>query len=146
MASDAPQDDNRRRFVLSESGDDVRVAQESLFAEIEAHGYDQTSCFAIRLAVEEALANAFKHGNKNDPSKTVTFRYAVADDSIEIDVTDQGEGFDPAAVPDPTEEENLEIPSGRGIVLIRSFMSEVRFEPPGNRLRMLYRKGESAKG
>ena len=70
--------------------------------------------------------------------KVVKLTCEVLADQITIEVEDEGEGFDPGAVPDPTVEENLEIPSGRGIVLMRSFMSEVAYMPPGNRLRMVY--------
>jgi serine/threonine-protein kinase RsbW len=58
-----------------------------------------------------------------------------------IDVEDEGEGFDPTAVPDPTASENLDIPSGRGLMLIRSFMADVTVHPPGNRITMRYRRG-----
>ena len=83
-------------------------------------------------------ANAFKHGNKNDPDKVVTLECRIDGSTIELHVEDEGAGFDPDSVPDPTELENLEIPSGRGIVLMRSFMSEVSFEPPGNRVRLVF--------
>jgi serine/threonine-protein kinase RsbW len=127
-----------QRFVLTSTGDDSRRAQDSLLEAIEQRQYDASCCFAIRLALEEALSNAFKHGNKNDPSKVVTVSCRIDRSRIEIDVEDEGDGFDPKAVPDPTEEENLEIPSGRGIVLMQSFMSEVSYEPPGNRVRMVF--------
>jgi serine/threonine-protein kinase RsbW len=55
-------------------------------------------------------------------------------------VEDEGPGFDPATIPDPTEDENLEIPSGRGVMLIKAYMTEVEYVPPGNLLRMTYRK------
>ncbi len=55
-------------------------------------------------------------------------------------VQDEGVGFDPAAVPDPTRPENVDIPSGRGIMLMRAYMTEVEFDPPGNRVRMTYRR------
>ena len=94
--------------------------------------------FAIRLALEEALSNAFKHGNKNDPRKKVELACRVDAQMVEIDIMDEGEGFDPNSVPDPTAEENIEIPAGRGLTLIRAFMTEVEIHPPGNRVRMKY--------
>jgi serine/threonine-protein kinase RsbW len=129
-----------QRFILSHGGDDVRQAQEAVLRTLEDCKYDAGSCFAIRLALEEALSNAFKHGNQNNPELKVTMQCSVGDDCIEIEIEDQGEGFDPDAVPDPTVDENIEIPSGRGIVLMRSFMTEVRYEPPGNRLRMRFNR------
>ncbi len=128
------------RFILTAGGPGVRRAQSSLLEAIERFEYDTGSCFAIRLALEEALSNAFRHGNKNDPAKVVTLHARIDRHSIEIVVEDEGDGFDPTAVPDPTRSENLEIPSGRGIVLMRSFMSEVLFDPPGNRVRLLFRR------
>ncbi len=58
-----------------------------------------------------------------------------------FEVEDDGPGFDPTTVPDPTHDENIEIPSGRGIMLIKAYMSEVAYLPPGNRLSMTYRRG-----
>ena len=127
-----------RRFVLTGTGDDVREAQESLLEAVRRQHYDDTSCFAIRLAVEEALTNAFTHGNRNAPGKTVTMDCSVGDEAVVIDVADEGSGFDAEAVPDPTAEENISIPAGRGLVLMRAFMTEVSFQPPGNRVRLTY--------
>lgn len=126
------------RFVLGDSRDDIEQAERSLLGAIERWRYDRASVFAIRLALEEALTNAFKHGNKSDPRKKVHLECRVEQDVVLIDVQDEGEGFDPASVPDPTEQENVEIPSGRGLTLIRAFMTEVQIQPPGNRVRMKY--------
>jgi serine/threonine-protein kinase RsbW len=57
-----------------------------------------------------------------------------------ISVEDQGEGFDPENLPDPTDEDRLELPSGRGVLLIRAYMSEVEYNDRGNRLTMTYRR------
>src|SRR5262249_31303404 len=92
--------------------------------------------FGIRLALEEALVNAIKHGNNMDRAKTVRISYRVARDRFDIVITDQGPGFDPADVPDPTAVENLERPCGRGLMLMRHYMSEVAFLDSGNAVRM----------
>ncbi len=137
---------NSKRLILKGSGDDSRHAQESILQAVQERHFDASCCFAVRLALEEAISNAFKHGNKNDPSKKVTLEYRVDDETIEIAVADEGEGFDPTAVPDPTDEQRLEMPTGRGIVLMKSFMSEVLYEPPGNRVRMVFKKGTKEAG
>jgi serine/threonine-protein kinase RsbW len=108
---------------------------------LAAHGYADSEAFAIRLAIEEAVSNGIHHGNRRDPSKLVRVECRVDADSVTVAVQDQGEGFDPKAVPDPTDEANLEIPSGRGIMLMGAYMSEVRYVPPGNRVEMTYRRG-----
>jgi serine/threonine-protein kinase RsbW len=109
-------------------------------AALEAHGFDEGAKFAIRLAIEEAVVNAFRHGNRSDPAKSVHYRAHIDATSASFEVQDEGPGFDPATIPDPTEDENLEIPSGRGVMLIKAYMSEVEYVSPGNLLRMTYRK------
>ena len=127
----------RSIIIKGGAGPAAREAQDELLSAVEPH-YDQTSCFAIRLAVEEALSNAFKHGNQGDPDKQVRLDFSVDASKVEIEVEDEGSGFDPRHVPDPTEVENLQIPSGRGIVLMRSFMTNVSFNESGNRVRMTF--------
>jgi len=127
-----------RQLVLRDRFADVSRAQSELESAAREKHYDRTSVFAIKLALEEALSNAFKHGNRNDPKKEVTLSFQVKSDSIVIEVEDQGDGFDLTAVPDPTAQENIEIPCGRGITLMRAYMSEVSFLPPGNRVRLVY--------
>ncbi len=114
-----------------------------LLEELEQHQWADHDVFAIHLAVEEALVNAIKHGNHKDPSKSVQFTCRMSGDRIEIQITDEGDGFDPDAVPDPTDEENLEIPSGRGLMLMRCYMSSVEFNPRGNRVTMVKLRSDS---
>jgi serine/threonine-protein kinase RsbW len=141
MAQGAPSEDVfRKRFILAGDEGNAAAAQATLLRAIEQYEFDPGSCFAIRLALEEALTNAFRHGNRSDPEKSVLLDCRVNREAVVIDIHDEGEGFDLGAVPDPTEEENLQIPSGRGIMLMRSFMTEVDFHPPGNRVRMVYRR------
>ena len=92
--------------------------------------------FSIRLALEEALINAIKHGNQMDRDKTVSITYAVQADRFEIHITDQGNGFEPADIPDPTAVENIERPCGRGLMLMRHYMTEVTYNAQGNSVRM----------
>ena len=83
---------------------------------------------------------AIQHGNRQDPGKKVKLEFRVEQTLVVIEVEDEGEGFDADAVPDPTRDENVDIPSGRGIMLMRAYMTDVDFEPPGNRVRMVYKK------
>ena len=129
----------REAVVLKDERAQVEEFQGRLMKALEQTGYDAAACFAVRLALEEALANGFRHGNQGDPNKTVTVEYSIDSEKVHLAVQDEGSGFDPTAVPDPTEDANLEIPSGRGIMLIRAYMSAVEFLPPGNRLEMVYR-------
>jgi len=106
--------------------------QERIIQLLESLSYDERDVFGVRLAIEEALVNAIKHGNRMDPSKTVRITCQIAPHKIRIEIEDQGEGFLPAEVPDPTSDENLERPCGRGIMLMRAFMSSIAFNASGN--------------
>ncbi|MFZ9914283.1 MAG: ATP-binding protein, partial [Phycisphaerales bacterium] len=87
-----------------------------------------------------AVVNAFRHANKLDPAKGVFFRTQIDGQAAVSEVEDQGPGFDPETIPDPTHDDNLEIPSGRGVMLIKAYMTEVEYRAPGNVLRMVWRK------
>lgn len=118
----------------------IEGLQHRLSQALAKFGYSEQACFGMRLALEEAVMNGFLHGNRQDPTKFVEVKWVVTPEVATFHVIDQGEGFDPDAVPDPTLDENLEIPSGRGIMLIRAYMTEAHFETPGNHLVMTYRK------
>lgn len=115
---------------------EARRVQEEIEQALQASGYTEHEVFAIKLALEEALVNAIKHGNQMDPGKQVFVVYKVTSERFEIRITDQGAGFNPEDVPDPTAIENLERPCGRGLLLMRGFMSEVEYHGKGNSVSM----------
>lgn len=88
-------------------------------------GITEDVAFGIDMAVREALTNAVVHGNKLDETKPVEVRLKSSPKALEITVRDQGLGFNPEVVPDPTKEENILKPTGRGIFFMRNFMDEV---------------------
>jgi serine/threonine-protein kinase RsbW len=92
--------------------------------------------FSIKLALEEALINAIKHGNQMDRAKKVRVHYRVSRECFEVRVADEGAGFDPNDVPDPTAVENLERPCGRGLMLMRHYMTDVIYNQAGNCVAM----------
>lgn len=95
-------------------------------------GYSAEQIFAMRLSMDEAIVNALKHGNRYDRSKKITVAYEVNGKHVIARVEDQGDGFDPNRVPDPTASENLDRPSGRGLMLMRHFMTSVDYNAQGN--------------
>ena len=101
--------------------------------------------FSIKLALEEALINAIKHGNQMDQSKKVHVHYRVSPDRFEVRVSDEGPGFDPSDVPDPTAVENLERPCGRGLMLMRHYMNDVAYTGRGNCVTMSKLFGKNGK-
>lgn len=117
-----------------------QAVQERIVVLLEKLGYPARDVFGVRLALEEALVNAIKHGNKHDPCKQVHIRCRADRDVVCITIEDEGPGFVPGEVPDPTLEENLEKPSGRGIMLMRAFMSSIEYNDTGNQVTLEKRR------
>lgn len=108
--------------------------QERIVAELEKRNYTSRDVFGVRLSLEEAITNAIRHGNGNDKSLEVVINCEITDDLLRVAIEDQGDGFVPANVPDPTEDENLELTGGRGVLLMEAYMSKVEYNAKGNRV------------
>ena len=104
--------------------------------------WDEQDVFSIHLALEEALMNAIKHGNQRGVSKKVQVTGIVSKSQFEITVKDEGKGFVRAEVPDPTDDGNVEKTSGRGLMLMEFYVSEVKYNDTGNQIRMLKIRSE----
>ncbi len=115
-----------------------RVEQTAEQVAVQA-GLEEDARFGITMAVREAAANAVFHGNHGDQAKSITASFENTGQSLIFCIADQGEGLDPATLPDPLAPENLLRGSGRGIFLIRSFMDEVHFRQlhPGTELTLV---------
>jgi serine/threonine-protein kinase RsbW len=115
---------------------EARRVQSEIEQALRSDRFSDHDIFAIRLAIEEALINAIKHGNQMDRAKTVRVAYHVSHDRFDVEIVDQGPGFDPDDVPDPTSPENLERPCGRGLLLMKHYMTEVAYSDRGRVVRM----------
>ena len=113
---------------------------EELLRRLEENHWEQHDIFSIQLAMEEALVNAIKHGNRMDAAKKVHVRCGMSPELLRVEVEDEGEGFDPTQVPDPTDPDQIENPHGRGILLMRTFMSRVEYNETGNRVLLEKRR------
>jgi serine/threonine-protein kinase RsbW len=122
--------------VIPSDPAEARRLQDDIERALKAFRFDDRDIFSIKLALEEALVNAIKHGNQMDRAKKVRISCRINVDRFDIHIADEGKGFDPDDVPDPMAVENLERPCGRGLLLIRHYMTEVTFHPPGNRVSM----------
>lgn len=109
---------------------------DELMSAVEAAGWQGRDVFHIQMAIEEAVVNAIEHGNKKDPAKQVHLEFRVDADIVEMKVTDQGAGFDHRNVADPTDDERVDQPRGRGVMLIRELMSEAEYNDCGNSVWM----------
>ncbi len=119
--------------------DEIDAVEQEVLNAVDACGFPPASRFALRVALEEAMVNAFLHGHRGlSEDIAIEVQYTVTPHEVEVRVTDQGPGFDPNAIPDPTMDENLELPSGRGMMLIRAYMTSVEHDMNGRRIIMKY--------
>jgi len=109
-----------------------RLVMDDLLGQLGLHGWSEADIFGVHLAAEEAITNAIVHGNKLDPAKRVHVVCEVSPDRVLIEIHDQGDGFNPAAVPDCTAADRLEVSSGRGVMLMKSFMTRIEYNAKGN--------------
>lgn len=113
-----------------------------LVQRLEENGWHSRDVFGIHMAMEEALMNAIKHGNARDSKKMVQVEIKVTKDEFYSRITDEGDGFNLEAVPDPTADENLEKTSGRGVMLIKNFVDKVTYNDKGNSIELFKSKTE----
>ncbi len=119
-----------QQFVIPSDLEAARRVQEEIEAAVKLF-FTEGDAFAVKMAVEESLVNAIKHGNQMDRKKSVVVVLEITPEAIAVCITDEGAGFNPDDVPDPTAPENLERPCGRGLLLIRYYMSDVTFRNSG---------------
>ena len=97
--------------------------------------------FNLRTALAEALANAIAYGNRHDRSKFVRVQIGLGREAVRIVVADDGTGFDPAHVPDPTTPDNVSREDGRGLFVLRHLVDQVEFNQQGNTVCLVLRAG-----
>ena len=124
------------KTVIENDSHLLKEVSNHLIKALKEQGVEEDIVFDIHVGFEEALRNAMIHGNKQNPDKKVTIETEIKDNSVIIRVEDEGEGFDPALLPDPTLDENLLKESGRGVYLINHLMDEVQYENNGRRVVM----------
>ena len=134
MIDIAPQDGFEA--VVASDLEEVQIVHSQLVELLKSNGYSDHDLFCIRLAVEEALVNAVTHGNQESSGKSIRFSCCVDSRCAKIEIEDEGCGFALDEVPDPTEDENLARPNGRGLMLMRSLMTTVRFNERGNQVAL----------
>lgn len=105
---------------------------EEILAELNTLGWEGRDFFAVQMALEESLANAIKHGNQFDESKQVQVECRLSKQRFWIRVEDEGQGFNPDHVADCTTKEGLEACGGRGMLLIKTYMTVVEHNEAGN--------------
>jgi serine/threonine-protein kinase RsbW len=120
-------DSERIEITISSRFENIELVQVIAEHLCENAGVDEDGSHWIGMAVREAVANAIKHGNKLDVRKKVNATFELTGPELEITISDEGEGFDPAKVGDPLNPQNLMKTSGRGIFYMKTFMDQVHY-------------------
>jgi serine/threonine-protein kinase RsbW len=118
---------NKNCIIIPSSQDYLVEVDRFLETRLKKAGMKERDLADVAISVSEAVNNAIFHGNKCDLEKKITVRVKVTSGTVEVQVEDQGEGFDPSKIPNPVEGDNLLRKVGRGIFIIRSLMDRVDF-------------------
>ena len=126
-------DDWQVHLALESRFENIDLVQVVLDDSLRRLDCDDDTRYWVGIAVREAVANAIKHGNRQDPEKKVEVKLELENSEVVIHVLDEGLGFDPALVDDPLQEQNLLKPNGRGIFYMGKFMDDIQysFRPSG---------------
>jgi serine/threonine-protein kinase RsbW len=117
----------RVEITISSRFENIELVQVIAEHLCETNGLDEDGSHWVGMAVREAVANAIKHGNELDLSKRVFVEFCFDQNSLEIEISDEGSGFDPGEVKNPLKPENLMKTSGRGIFYMKTFMDEIEY-------------------
>jgi len=117
----------RVQLAIGSQYENIELVQVVVEDALRRLDLDEDTSHSIGLAVREAVANAIKHGNRQAEEKRVEVDFGMEGEEIVIHVRDEGEGFEPAEVPDPTDPANLLRTNGRGILFMRSFMDTIAY-------------------
>ena len=137
----------RETLTLASVLPSVDTVEQTTLAYAQRAGFDEDTASNLAMVTREAAVNAIIHGNKYDPARHVTATFELSpEETLKIQVADQGAGLDPASIPDPLAPENLLRTSGRGVFLMRAFMDEVHFRQlaPGTEITMIKRRPETS--
>ena len=131
---------------LESTLESVDSAEQIVLEESKALGLDEDDLYRVGIAIRECMVNAVVHGNRYNSRKKVHLKVERTADKLTIVVRDEGDGFDPKAVPDPLDSENLLRGSGRGVMLMQSFMDEFQIspgQPRGTEVKMVKYKAKA---
>lgn len=124
-------------LIMPSRIESIKEVSSKILDFLKPYGVSEETLFDIRLCTEEAVRNAIVHGNLSDKYLLTTVSYWIEDGFINIEVEDEGVGFDRGNLSDPTTDDNLTKGSGRGVYLINKLMDSARFNESGNKITMI---------
>jgi len=129
-----------KRLKIESSINNLRIVENAIDEVMNEIGITQENYGKILVATLEAVNNAITHGNKGNEQKIVDVEIVFENNDIKITVTDEGPGFDPKKIPDPTMPENIEALSGRGVFLMTKLADSIEFNETGNCVTMRFKE------
>ena len=142
MSEDAEPRKISENHQLQGNRESMDFVQHAILGTMESFKYVEEDLFAVRIAIEEAIANAVLHGHQGDQERLIDIEWTITEKEVSMVVCDSGRGYDESSVPDPTADENLTLPSGRGLAMINAFMSDVSISDGGRRIEMARKRTE----
>jgi serine/threonine-protein kinase RsbW len=128
-----------RKIKIGSEADNIRIVENAIDETTTLIGISQDCYGKILVCAMEAVNNAIMHGNKSNPEKNVEIEINFKNDELKISVTDEGNGFNPSNVPDPTTPENIEEINGRGIYLMSHLADKIEYNERGNSVIMTFK-------
>jgi serine/threonine-protein kinase RsbW len=119
--------------------EDINVVEKFIDDLKVKHNLHEECYGNMLVAVTEAVNNAINHGNKANPNKLVDIKLEVEEDQFGFTISDEGHGFDYLNLPDPTDPENIEKPSGRGVFLMKHLADQIIFSENGRVVELYFR-------
>jgi serine/threonine-protein kinase RsbW len=127
-------------FVIPSDACAAHRIRDHIGTRLREGSYPERDVMDVLQALDEAMINAIKHGNQCDCRKRLRIAFCIGADCFQVCIEDEGKGFDPKAVPSPLTSDRLEIPCGRGLLMMRHYMSEVSYLEPGNAVMMVKKR------
>jgi serine/threonine-protein kinase RsbW len=128
-----------RQIEIASKLSNLRVIENAIDNITAETGIGQDNYGKILIGTLEAVNNAIVHGNKSDENKSVVVVINLTNKNLEIEISDEGEGFKPSEVPDPTRPENIEALNGRGIFLMSKLADDIKFNRKGNSVKLIFK-------
>lgn len=128
-----------KKYKIASKIDNLRIIENAIDNITAEIGISQDYYGKILIGTLEAVNNAIIHGNKSVENRFVNVDLKIADADLEVTVTDQGDGFKPSEVPDPTRPENIEALNGRGIFLMSKLADDIKFNEKGNEVTLIFK-------
>ncbi len=129
-----------KRLIIESRIANLSVVENALDSVTNEIGLNKENYGKVMVSTLEAVNNAIVHGNKSDPAKNVDIEISFIKDELQIKVTDEGKGFNPGNIPDPTKPENIEALNGRGVFLMSRLSDSIEFSEQGNSVKMTFKR------